>query len=419
MPPDAAKGSSTAMSRYQWLLVALLSANFGVVFFDRNVFSYLTSFIQPDLSLSNFQIGNIASAFSFSWAIAGLCMGSLVDRFGRRKHMLVAATVAFSMASVLSGLASGFAWLLGARLLMGIAEGGIMPITQTLIAAEVPHERRGLAQGVTQNFGSNLIANTLGPVIIVWMAISFGWRNAFFLAAVPGIIMALLIAALVREPATVAPVSQPGRGSFNAAIGDRSMLLCIAISTLLVAYLVVFFTFAPLYLIRVRGFDQRHMSWIMSSFGVASMAVAFLVPGSSDRFGRKPVIIVASLLGLVLPFGMLFTTGTQLVPIITCIAVGAALSGVFPLAMATIPSELVGPNKTATALSLTMGISEILGGVLAPSVAGKVADLKGLAMTWWIVAGLVVAIIVLAAMLHETAPAVLRRRGEGMIQTST
>jgi ACS family hexuronate transporter-like MFS transporter len=231
--------------------------------------------------------------------------------------------------------------------------------------------------------------------------------------------MALLIAALVREPATVAPVSQPGRGSFNAAIGDRSMLLCIAISTLLVAYLVVFFTFAPLYLIRVRGFDQRHMSWIMSSFGVASMAVAFLVPGSSDRFGRKPVIIVASLLGLVLPFGMLFTTGTQLVPIIACIAVGAALSGVFPLAMATIPSELVGPNKTATALSLTMGISEILGGVLAPSVAGKVADLKGLAMTWWIVAGLVVAIIVLAAMLHETAPAVLRRRGEGMIQTST
>jgi ACS family hexuronate transporter-like MFS transporter len=408
---------SSSMGRYQWLLVALLSANFGVVFFDRNVFGYLTSFIQPDLNLSNFQIGNIASAFSFSWAIAGLGMGSLVDRFGRRKLMLVSATVVFSMASVLSGLASGFAWLLGARLLMGIAEGGIMPITQTLIAAEVPHERRGLAQGVTQNFGSNLIANTLGPVIIVWMAISFGWRNAFFLAAVPGVIMAVLIAALVREPATVAPVS--GRGSFSAAIRDRSMLLCIAISTLLVAYLVVFFTFGPLYLIRVRGFDQRHMSFIMSSFGVASMAVAFLVPGSSDRFGRKPVIIVASLLGLALPFGMLFTTGTQLVPIIACIAVGAALSGVFPLAMATIPSELVGPNKTATALSLTMGVSEILGGVLAPSVAGKVADLKGLAMTWWIVAGLVVAIIVLAAMLHETAPAVLRRRGEGMIQTST
>ena len=65
-----------------------------------------------------------------------------------------------------------------------------MPITQTLIAAEVPHERRGLAQGITQNFGANLLANTLGPLIIVWMAIRFGWRNAFFLAALPGIVMA-------------------------------------------------------------------------------------------------------------------------------------------------------------------------------------------------------------------------------------
>jgi ACS family hexuronate transporter-like MFS transporter len=401
---------STSMSRYQWLLVALLSANFGVVFFDRNVFSYLTSFIQPDLNLSNFQIGNIASAFSFSWAIAGLGMGSLVDRFGRRKLMLVVATVVFSMASVLSGYASGFAWLLGARLLMGIAEGGIMPITQTLIAAEVPHERRGLAQGITQNFGANLLANTLGPVIIVWMAISFGWRNAFFLAALPGIVMAVLIAALVREPAPLAPAAQTGRGGLAAALGDRSMLLCIAISTLLVAYLVVFFTFAPLYLIQVRGFDQRHMSWIMSSFGVASMAVAFLVPGSSDRFGRKPVIFAASLLGLVLPLGLLFTSGTQLVPLMACIALGAALSGVFPLAMATIPSEIVGPATTATALSLTMGISEILGGVLAPSVAGKAADLSGLGSPIWILVGMVAAIIVLAALLRETAPAVLARR---------
>ena len=398
------------MSRYQWLLVALLSANFGVVFFDRNVFSYLTSFIQPDLNLSNFQIGNIASAFSFSWAIAGLGMGSLVDRFGRRKLMLVTATVAFSMASVLSGFASGFAWLLGARLLMGIAEGGIMPITQTLIAAEVPHERRGLAQGITQNFGANLLANTLGPIVIVWMAIKFGWRNAFFLAALPGIIMALLIAGLVREPAMPAPASASRGGGFAAAIADRSMLLCIVISTLLVAYLMVLFTFTPLYLIQVRGFDQRHMSWIMSSFGVASMAFAFLVPGSSDRFGRKPVILAASSLGLVLPLGLLFTTGTQLVPLMACIAVGAAVSGVFPLAMATIPSEIVGPTRTATALSLTMGISEILGGVLAPSVAGKVADLKGLDKPLWILAGLVVAIIILAALLRETAPAVPARR---------
>lgn len=399
---------STSTRRYQWLLVALLSANFGVVFFDRNVFSYLTSFIQPDLHLSNFQIGKIASAFSFSWAIAGLRMASLVDRFGRLKLMLVVATVGFSLASVLSGFASSFAWLLGARLLMGMAEGGIMPITQTLIAAEVPHERRGLAQGITQNFGANLLANTLGPLIIVGIAVRYGWRNAFFLAALPGIVMAFLIAGLVREPAR-APSSAAGRGRFADLLRDRSMLLCIAISTLLVAYLMVLFTFTPLYLIRVRGFDVRHMSWIMSSFGVASMAVAFLVPGASDRFGRRPVILTAGVMGLVLPLGLLFIGGTQVMPLVACIAVGSALSGVFPLAMATIPSEVVGAARTATALSLTMGISEIVGGVLAPSAAGIVADAQGLGATLWILIGVIAAIIVLAAMLPETAPAALAR----------
>jgi MFS family permease len=397
------------MSRYQWLLVALLSANFGVVFFDRNVYSYLTSFIQPELKLSNFQIASIVSAFSFSWAIAGFCIGSLVDRFGRRKLMLVVATVAFSLASVLSGFASGFAWLLGARLLMGIAEGGIMPITQTLIATEVPHERRGLTQGITQNFGANLLANTLGPIVIVWMAVRYGWRNAFFLAALPGIVMACLIATLVREP-SAAPGPALARGRFFDLLGDRSMLLCIAISTLLVAYLMVLFTFAPLYLIQVRGFDAQHMSWIMSSFGVASMAVAFLVPGASDRFGRKPVILTASLMGLVLPLGLLFIGGTEITPLMACIALGSALSGVFPLAMATIPSEIVGAARTTTAMSLTMGIGEIVGGVLAPMAAGLMADRAGLGVTLWILVGIIVAIIVLAAMLSETAPAVLARR---------
>ena len=82
---------------------------------------------------------------------------------------------------------------------MGIAEGGIMPITQTLIASEVPHERRGLAQGLTQNFGANLLANSLGPLVIVWMGVHYGWRNAFFLSAIPGIVMALLIAWLVTR----------------------------------------------------------------------------------------------------------------------------------------------------------------------------------------------------------------------------
>jgi MFS transporter, ACS family, hexuronate transporter len=398
------------MTRYQWLLIVLLSANFGVVFFDRNTISYLGSFIQKDLGLNNAQLGYIAAAFSFSWAIAGLFMGALVDRYGKRKLMLVAATVVFSLASVLSGFAAGFVALMGARLLMGIAEGGIMPITQTLIASDVPHERRGLAQGLTQNFGANLLANSLGPLVIVWMGVHYGWRNAFFLSAIPGLVMAFLIAWLVREPKVDAVRPKPEPGAIKRMLADRNMILCILISTLLVAFLLVYLTFTPLYLLNVRGFSQSQMSLIMSSFGIVSMAVAFLVPGSSDRFGRKPVIIIASLIGVLLPLGILFLNDAGVPGMIACMASGATLSGIFPLVMATIPSEVVGPAKTATALSLTMGISEIVGGVFAPSIAGRVADAHGLGATLWILTGIVVAIILLAVFLRETAPAIVGRR---------
>lgn len=406
-------GLTTTSKSYQWLLIALLSFNFGIVFFDRNALNFLTPFIQPELKLTNTQIGMFASALSLSWALAGLFIGWLSDRMGRRKILLVIATMVFSLASVLSGVAGTFLSLLGARLLMGLAEGGIMPISQTLIAAEVAHERRGLAQGLTQNFGANLIGNFLGPIVIVWIGANYGWREAFYVCAVPGFISAVLIAFLVREPARAAPAAVRAKVPLLPLLTNRTMILCIVLSTLLVAFFVVFMGFTPLYLTQVRGVDSQNMGLVMSSFGLASIAVAFIVPGSSDRFGRKPVAIIASLVGLILPLGVLASSGTAVLPIVLSFVFGCCISGVFPLVMATIPSESVSPAQTATALSLTMGISEIVGGVIAPTAAGKLADLYGLPVVLWILAGICLACGLLAMLLPETAPRVLAKRSTG------
>jgi MFS transporter, ACS family, hexuronate transporter len=98
---------------YPFVLVALLSLNFGVVFFDRNSINYLMPFIQPQLQLSNTQIGLLASVLSFSWALAGLCIGRLSDALRKRKALLVACALVFSAASLLSGWAASFAMLMG------------------------------------------------------------------------------------------------------------------------------------------------------------------------------------------------------------------------------------------------------------------------------------------------------------------
>ena len=122
---------------YQIGLVVLLALNFGIVFFDRNALGFLGPNVVPDLKLNNTQWGLLGSGLSFTWAVAAFLIGMVSDKTGSRKGLLILATLCFSVCSFLSGLATSFLLLLGARLLMGVAEGGIMPISQTLIAEEV------------------------------------------------------------------------------------------------------------------------------------------------------------------------------------------------------------------------------------------------------------------------------------------
>jgi predicted MFS family arabinose efflux permease len=404
---------------YQVMLVGLLSLNFGVLFFDRNALNFLMPFVQPDLGLSNTQVGMLSSALSLTWAISGFLVGRLSDRTGSRKMIIVLATLAFSVCSFVSGVASSFLMLLGARLLMGFAEGGVLPISQSLIAFEVTPERRGLAMGVTQNMGSNLLGSTAAPLLLVAIAAAAGWRSAFFVAALPGMILALAIWLFVREPKL--PINREAAGqerlSIAAAFAERNILLCAAISVLLVSYLVICWSFMPLFLTKVRGFDPAVMSWLMATLGISAGIGSVVVPGISDVIGRKPVMIAVPLVGVILPLGAMFMTGSPWLLAIVFFF-GWALNGIFPLFMATIPSETVDPRHTATVLGLVMGTGEVLGGVFGPYLAGMAADGFGLVAVLWIMFGLCIAAGLLALGLRETAPRIVARDRSGEFVTA-
>ncbi|MEI9887955.1 MAG: MFS transporter [Rhizomicrobium sp.] len=395
---------------YQTLLVGLLSLNFGILFFDRNALNFLMPFVKPDLGLSNTQVGLTASALSFSWAIATLVIGAASDRSGRRKIFLIGATIAFSLCSVLSGLATSFLALLGARLLMGVADGGVAPISQSMTVLTVAPERRGLAMGVMQNFGSNLFGSFIAPVLLVAFATAYGWHTAFYITAIPGFLSALLLWLFVREPAAeLRAVETEGLADrVRAVLADRNMVLCALMSVLLVSYLVVCWAFMPLFLTSVRGFSPATMGWLMSGLGIAATVGSFAVSGISDRFGRKPVMIAASFAGVVLPLAALYYGGSTWV-LAGFFVVGWTLTGIFPLFMGTVPSESVDHRYMATAIALVMSVGEIFGGVLAPTLAGYAADAAGLAAPLWIMMGLCVAAGIAALGLRETAPRRLQK----------
>jgi predicted MFS family arabinose efflux permease len=391
--------------RYQVLLVTLLSINFGIVFFDRNALGFLMGSVQPELGLSETQVGLLASGLSLTWSLAAFGMGAFSDAIGNRKIPLILTTLAFCACSFVTGLAHSFLLLLAARMLMGVAEGGVMPISHAMIVTEVDPKHRGIAQGVAQNFGSNFLGSVIAPTVLVAFATAYGWRNAFFLAAVPGLVTALLIWVLLREPPCppVRPAGQARKESWLNVLRERNVLICCVLAVLLVSYLVVCLTFLPKYLLNVRHYDPGTMSLLIATLGVSATIGSFAISGLSDRVGRRPVMIAMPLIGVILPLGAMYFDGSVWL-LAAIFFAGWGLVGIFPLFMATVPSESVSPTRVATALGLCMGTGEVLGGVLSPALAGMAADRWGPNMPFWIMVGLTLAAGFVAMLLVETAP---------------
>lgn len=177
----------------------------------------------------------------------------------------------------------------------------------------------------------------------------------------------------------------------------------------MVAWMVLGWAFLPLLYVKVKGYLPTQMSWLMSVLGISAALFSFVVPGLSDRLGRRPVVIVFNLVGLVVPLAALYYDGSAYV-LALLVFVGWSAGGTFPLFMGTIPSETIPARYVATALGLVMGTGEVPGGVCGPAIAGWAADHYGQGVPMLMQAGCALIGTLLALFLTETAPAPLARR---------
>lgn len=197
-----------ALSEENRLLIILFFV-FGCVFVDRLTISFLFPMIAADLKLSNVHLGTLSAVLALTWALSGAGLGAIADRFNIRKPMLILSILVFSLFSALSGLVSGFAMLLIFRALMGIAEGPVLPIAQSLMVERSQPQRRGFNMGLIQGAAPGLLGGIIAPPLIIYLAQKWGWSMAFHLTAVPGIILAWLIYRYVNGKRI--PLSAPRR----------------------------------------------------------------------------------------------------------------------------------------------------------------------------------------------------------------
>jgi len=406
--------SQNGFWRYETRLMAVLCLTFGFVFFDRNAMSYLGPYVQKDLGLTLTEIGSLSSALSFAFALSALAIGYLSDRTGKRKSILIVTVVIFSLCSVLSGVAGSFMILYLSRVLMGFAEGGVLPISQSLIALESDEKRRGLNGGVMQNLGSNLIGSTLAPIVLVAIAEAYHWRTAFYVAAIPGLICAFLCWKVVREPKPhpIAVVEEPAASEKMGVLQMfryRNIILCAVMCCFMVAWMILGWVFLPFVYANHLNLPAQQSSVLMALLGISAAVFAFIVPGLSDKLGRKPVVVAFSLIGVLYPLAVLNYTGSPVL-LGAIIFIGWSASGVFPIFMATIPSETIPSKYVATSLGLIVGVGEVVGGGFGAPLAGKLGDLYGPTAPMYMAMACAVMGALLALGLKETAPVKVRAR---------
>ena len=402
----------TSSRAYENRMVLLLCLSVGVVFFDRNAINFLMPYIAPEMGLNNTQIGLLASGLSLAWAVSGLGLAAVIDATGHRRRWLVGLMVVFSLCSVVSGLAAGFVALLAARIVMGLAEGPIVPVAQSIVALESSPLRRGLNMGVVQNLGGGLLGQFVAPMVVVGLAQAYGWRTAFYVAGIPGLILAAVCLTGLREPQghdlTLDKPKTKGT-SLLQLLRVRNVWLCCIVSCLMVSWLVLGWVFMPLYMVQVAHISGPDMSMLMAVTGVsAALCGAFVASGLSDRFGRKPVMVIFCLVGVVAPAGLLLHDG-NLVMTAVCLFVGTAAAGTFPVFMAAIPSESLPARYLGTSIALVSAMGEIVGGVSSPFLAGRGADLYGLSFPLMMQIGLALLAAFVSLFLLETAPRIVGR----------
>ena len=362
--------------------LAILFAINTLNFFDRQVLGAVAEEIRKEWGLGDGAIGILGTAFTLFYAIAGLPLGRLADRFSRTR-ILAAGVFAWSLLTAASGLARSFLELFVARLGMGAGEATCAPAAASLIGDMFPPERRGRALSV---FMLGLpVGLALSYFVSGHIAGAHGWRAAFVVAGLPGLVLA--VAALsIREPARGAAERREESAPVHGGSPFRSVLSIPTLWWLIASGALHNFTFTALgaflspFLMRYHGlgvWEAGCQAAITGLSGVPGLIIGGIVADVLRRrradgrllAGAAAVLVSVPLtfLAFMLPRG---ETGLFLV----LMGAGSGLLYVYYSSVYATIQDVVAPRLRGTAMAIYFFAMYVLGAALGPAVVGALSD---------------------------------------------
>ena len=378
----SADGVSAQTRTMLWILLIVYIFNF----LDRQIVNILAEPIKADLGLSDTQLGLLAGpAFAVFYALLGIPIARYADKDGTNRVRLIAlALTIWSAMTAVCGLAQNFVQLLFARIGVGVGEAGCTPSAHSLIADSVTPEKPSSAIAF---YGLGVPIGSLLGLIIGGIANDlYGWRVALMLVGAPGLLLALVVLFVMREPRHSRPVeaaAAPARLSTGEAM--REIFASRAFVYILIASSVVAFLgygkalWTISFFIRSHGLSTTEAGLSMAVvLGLAGVFGTWLGGKVADKFGPrdKKHILTLPAYGMALAAPVLFL-GYHMdnwVVAVALLIVPTILNSAYYGPAYGCVQGLVRPQARAVAASIMLFGQNLIGLGFGPFLFGVLSD---------------------------------------------
>lgn len=361
----------------RWYAVALVTVAIAISYFDRQTLPVAIAAIQRNIPISNQQFSYLGTAFLLAYAALYALGGRLLDILGTRRGFFL-IMLWWSLACAVHGLASSFGFLLAARFLLGMGEGGAFPAAVRVVAEWVPAAERSTAVGII-NAGT-AIGSVLAPPLIGVVILYSGWRMVFLAAGAVGLAWVVWWMLTYRNNRSTLSSNTADARVAAIHLTFRQIISIHSVQATLFAkfmsdsawYFLLFWL--PKYLYDARGFDIKHVSYYAWIPYAASGVGSFLGGWFSSRLIRKGRSLNTAR-KLALGLSAAFMPVVMLVPIVPVQAAIALFSVAFFCQQSwsglimTLPADMF-PLSAVGTVSGLIGFGGAIGGAIFGIVAG-------------------------------------------------
>ncbi|HEY8711922.1 MAG TPA: MFS transporter [Thermoanaerobaculia bacterium] len=374
-------------SRARYALAVLFAIN-AMNFFDRQIAGALAEPIRKQWNLSDGALGALGTAFTLLYAFVGIPLGRLSDRTSR-KRILSVAVLAWSALTSLSSVTRSYWQMFAARLGVGVGEAACAPAATSMIGDLYPPARRARALSI---FMLGLpIGIALSYLVSSFVAHTYGWRAAFFVAGIPGVICAIA-AMFIHEPARGMAETRPGVPPPTSAASGATPTWRIVLTIPTMWWLILsgalhnfnmyaLGSFLSAFLMRYHAVNLRQAGLIaMSVYGLSGVPGLLIGGALADSMmkRRKDGRLLVGMVAILISIPMLLlalrrpahdVVGFALLASVGCMAMYVYYSSVY----ATI-HDVIAPSLRGTAMALYFFAMYVLGASLGPLVTGMLSD---------------------------------------------